>query len=802
MNRLINEPSLINRQRISLVRIIELFGERRNRGIVNVDWRHDKSVLEAFDILGQEKVLRRLRLVDIVRAEPRVKTLCERLTHLPYPIVTNIALWTIMHGFEIDLSSYEITDSLETFRRQSGLISNYVKSMGPHSKLKSQFAELGCLEGYTFRSDFDLLREVKELANPRLYRIDSWDERFKQQCGESIPIPKTFKEELSFEEYVKGAKWLTSGSSSIGRVEWFYDEIKGHFKARKNMLLNIYTPEELWEIASKWDGRIVTKPLIKNELGKMRLAVASNIESYLAESYLLYCYGHDYKLWGTITLDERPKEEFERVQEMYRCVNSGWWALPWDFKSFDHQVSQQDIITIMSTLSQRAQDAGGSLEYQQLWDKVVASYSKTFVNYEGEHHVQNGLQSGQRTTSLIGNIWNYIVLKMCIDNVECLAEYNLSQSNMVAGVRGDDTYILSRSPNLLYLLRLSYQSLGAIGNNAKFSIRQFSVEFLRNEVSSKGQYGWANRALAAVTQRKPWASDDYDPITEVCIVADNIRNVERRLGFEVERIHHANKIQWSKFTRQTYKWLTIPKHMGGLGAYDFEGWIADKKLPLLKARELPISSSVVSTNNVFVAALGLDQIEFSRTQLGQLARSEVPVDIRTTDLFGRLSILRNYRVKFSKIGLPNSGIKPVNLVLRDSDWKPKSPYFSRERYQEHTFGQLVSFYNTASRFTRELPSLGKLVKRFFPNTYATMHYLEKTGFHRSMAVDLILGKIPYANCLNIHPTLIRFCQSQIIDQLDKYKQGRSKINLQLYSDSLSATFNVVNTTNINMFYKF
>lgn len=798
----VSEDPLIERiNKVKISEIKKFWGQRRQLNRVVLDWRHDHALMASMDVLGQERTLRRLRLVDLARVDSRVKTICELLTHMSYPFLVNLSIWAIATNFDYPIWNFEICASIESYRERSAKISNYVKSIGEHSTLKTVFAELNCLEGYCFRAEFDMESEVRKLASPEIHHSKSWEWRFGRSCERWIPETRTQKVRQTFEEYIKSGGWLTSGSSSIGRIDWEYDKIHGHFKARKNMLTFIYTPEELWTIVAGWDGEIRTKPLIKNELGKIRLAVASNIESYLWESYILSCYGHDYKMWGIVTLDERPSEEFDRVQRMSQAMANGEWALPWDFKSFDHQVTTKDIQTILSVMRHRSQRAGGTVELDACWLKVIASYERCYIYHETWHHVSGGLQSGQRTTSLIGNIWNYVVLKMCLELIGEVTGSMIDFSNYQFGVRGDDTYIIGPSPHVLYLIRLGYQSLGAIGNNAKFSIRQSTVEFLRNEIGPKGQYGWPNRAIASITQRKPWASEEYNALTEVAIIADNIRNVERRLGFELPTIHHANKLQWSKFTGQSYIWLTIPRHLGGIGAYQFGGWIADKKLSLLNTVQLPIKTRVVSQENVFATALGLDQIALATHQLSSIARSEVPLDIRTTSLQWQLKTLRQLRPKFSKVQLPPSKVKFVKIVPTPKGWNKKLLHTQHEKYEGHDFPAIISFYNSARHVDKRL-RLGELIKRFFPLTFKYLQQLERHGFHRGMAIDIILGNLPTVVGSNIHPILIRFVQQQIDDVLDNYKKGRGNVNLQIISDSIQATHNVAVNIGLVKYYQY
>ena len=147
------------------------------------------------------------------------------------------------------------------------------------------------------------------------------------------------------------------------------------------MVTYLYTTDELYDLCKRWDGRLISRAFTKDELSKRRIAVASNIESYLCESYLLYNMTHVYKSWKYITLDESPAVEHNRTIEVSKLLKSGKWALPFDFKNFDHQPTTEEIQTIMS------HDLNGvdvPKQYLQEWNnikyKVINSYSNNTMS--------------------------------------------------------------------------------------------------------------------------------------------------------------------------------------------------------------------------------------------------------------------------------------------------------------------------------------------------------------------------------------------------------------------------------------
>ncbi|KAL1481246.1 hypothetical protein MTO96_034578 [Rhipicephalus appendiculatus] len=81
-----------------------------------------------------------------------------------------------------------------------------------------------------------------------------------------------------FEEWLRSCEWQRSRSSSIGRVEYEIEvdgeRRRGHFKARKNLVLDAFTFDDLVTRVRQHDTQ-ENKALVKSEFGKVRLAVSA-----------------------------------------------------------------------------------------------------------------------------------------------------------------------------------------------------------------------------------------------------------------------------------------------------------------------------------------------------------------------------------------------------------------------------------------------------------------------------------------------------------------------------------------------
>lgn len=673
----------------------------------------------------------------------RNKDIAFYLTGLTYQTALNVLIWAqALTETEIsDIISTGIFNSQQIFIEQASAISQYVKPFSQYTRAKNLLGELHVLEGYRhIDKNWNLQQEMQKLAQCNPQRPTDWAHVWDKAATQVIPNLVNLPKWESFEDYTKSLKWTTTGSSSVGKV--YYNDggkIK-HFKPRKNMVTALFTPDQIWQIVQKWDGTIKNLPVVKNELGKIRLAIASNFESYIYEAYCLDMLGHCFKNWGGITLDESVEQEYKRISRDMKLLKDQAIALPWDFAGFDHQVRTDEIQDILNRLKLLSD----SRTYD-VWDKVIGSYSHATLSDPVSgitFTVNNGLQSGQRTTSLIGNIWNAIVSRAAIDKVTGFLGYN---PQFTIGIRGDDTYILGHSIFDLYMLRLSYASFGIIGHDKKFSIREGSYEFLRNTVTETGVFGWPARAVPAITERKPWSDDMLAPANEVITIADNIRNFERRVGEAIPELHMANKFQWSKFTKQSYNWLHLPKRLGGLGIYPFKGFIPDGKLSLTPELTVNMDTEFSSFSPSYLGLSSSQSRVYNKTRFLSMVR---PSDMRNllSDIMSKFSELKEAmvrkRLKWTKTKVDYLTSCPTQPEIIKLDVPIKISLKSVDQaWPEYT--QFLSDYPGLRVATKgECGSLASITKIKYPQVAGWIKRIERYGYHRADAIDMVLGKYP------------------------------------------------------------
>lgn len=749
--------------------------------------------------------VRRLRLKDLwPHFSPKTRDFASYLTDLDLILTTNLLIWIELWGTKWGhyLRHRGWFNSISSFISATSTISSQVKRYPGTSVYKSMFAEMNVLTGY-LQNDLeptDWHDKLKDLANGGNDHSDSWEVDFKTHLDNVVTNYST-KQFTTLKQYIESGVWITSGSSSIGKVQWSKGTEHGKFKARKNMLTTIMTSDELLTLVQEWDGRLESKGFTKDELSKRRIAVASNIQAYLSESYVLYNLGHIYKNWKYITLDESPSEQHNRNVKMCDLLSEGQWALPFDFKNFDHQPTTHDITTIFDKcVSLIRVPAVFRAEWKSITNKIRDSYHNSTIEMtmNGKTYketVSGGLPSGVRLTSLLGNVWNATVTDMARTRANHVAGYQLP---LEIGVRGDDTYILSPDPAILFLFRLSYESVNAIGLDSKFGISQTTCEFLRNEIGDRSVVGWPNRSIPSITQRKPWNPMPWDLFSDPTTVSNNIYTLERRLR-PCEWLHSANMLKWAKFTGQSFRWLQLPRHMGGAGLYPFEGYIPSSCLPKF---ELPS----ISFSNKIQPHPPLDWIDLTESQLVDLNTKLLTAKLATDDVQGVQHAIRsNYLAKVRSTNITWSRTlihKPLKLLSRCDGPSPtdkfvRFPYFPETNIEAI---QLIRLYPYVAKVA-QIPPLSEVLKSKYTSFYSVMRGFERSGWHRTDAINLANGQIPTEPLKKLHPILAPYVRRYIKAKGCLYWRGRKNISRNIITASNAAVTSLLSQPTVNM-YKF
>ncbi|QQP18684.1 RNA-dependent RNA polymerase [Soybean thrips-associated totivirus 2] len=772
---------LMRKGRLSKARIYSKWSSHDTTTFKQIPTVQDKYLCELFKCTNQELSIRRLRLSSLLKTDPELTKMCGWFTHLPYALVTNLTIYATLWGIEhvMEMKGHGWFNTVDDFLRITSEVNAYVKGFAKEATLKQQFCELQSLHGHMFESsNWNLLDEAKELTSPGNHTHFHTRQHWLKTIEENTPDREHPPTKVSFEEYVKEAMWITSGSASIGRIDWSWDGDKGHFKARKNMLTCLYTPDELWQIALNWDGHIRNRQIIKNECGKMRLAIASNIESYLHESYLLDQYGHSYTRWSFMTLDEPVSRATKRNIEIMESLSQGLIGMPWDFKGFDRQPTTQELEDMLHALFH---NMFGDKDIFDVYNKVIHSYyhAELTVTEKAKTYkfkVNGGVQSGQRFTSLLGNLWNRYKTIQAIDLASGLLGYKPVYN---IGLRGDDTYVLSTTYSEAIALRLGYAGVHAIGHNKKFSIRPYSVEFLRNEINPTEVVGWSARTIPSITQRKPWSDTPFDPMQEVTIIASGINTTMRRSKCSGRTLHDANMRQWSQFLKLSNRWLKLPRHLGGVGVYPWEGWVPDCGLPPTTHPDFRVDTKVVAHNPPYLDGI----VEPTTYSLQKLKTMISPGDI--VGMSGKAARLA--RLHYSKVKPKWSRVSTHHRYLDLPDLTISEHKIYRQPRKGAYLRATQTGWPEAMRFISDYGfyrapgsrSLGSMLREYYPLFYAKMKQYERQGWHRTDAIKLVTGDVPFEYSHTINPNAIGHLKIPVKENLPLLGYGRKIIGMRL-----------------------
>jgi len=736
--------------------------------------------------------IRRMRLIDISKVMTDEEWAALSTIRLDYITMSNLAVYIILHGVNHfkQLRSTGIFNSWQTFTDIAKNVSSYTKRLNTPLQTKQKYAELGTLTGYQQLPypGFNYDEEVQALADGGEEHGDKdWKNTFSQAL-KKIDNGSYYdaKPYITFEEYITNGEWLTSGSSSIGHVHWEMDSKTGHFKARKNMLLELYTPQQIIDLVNNWDGVLYSKAIIKNELGKVRIAVASNLEAYLTESYLVRLTGHIYKGWEGITLDENPNEYIKRAKDTQKLLSQGAFCLPFDYAGFDRQPQTWEVQKIVSYYANH----NASNVPPQDRSRITAMLSKTLKSYSHsvllgtnagktkEYTVEGGVPSGVRLTSLVGNVWNAVMTRIARDRVKAILGYD---PVLQVSLRGDDSLIVCKTGIECYMVRLAYQSINAIGNNLKFGITQSEGEFLRSVYTPTKVTGWVNRAIPSITQRKPWNPEPWTPNSEPKILHDNIDLMMRRIGLKDSRLHHAAKMKWSHYVHQSYKWLELPVRLGGFGLYEWDGWVPDRRLPSAQKPSIVVKEELIATAPTW--------IELTATEVAQLAQTKMTSKMVADDIPGiQTTLTRKLKDKYKKTEITWEQHKVTtyklpfnNITLAIGPTKIPKFHAKVDTQSTTNFPHLTQFlreYNEVANI-KTIPTLSTYLPENYPSVWEMVSQLEKQGWHRTDAINLTLGKIPTEPTQNINPTLTPYVQ-QYLEDAGAYKwRGRETIGRKL-----------------------
>ncbi len=489
--------------------------------------------------------MRRMRITDfsnIIRSH-KYLSYCSEMK-MDYIWTMNFVLWCLCYPEFFDKIKYfNCFLDRDSFFEWGTKQSRLTKVSSATRLERSAFSEITALLGYkVFDPQFDIDKEAEKLANSGIEKTNWWNEVFFSFRAEGQHIDVN-----GFPDYVKKVDWITAGSASKKTKIKFTDGEEKNTMCKKNFLPFLFSSEELVSDAQSTNLQI-NKALIKDELAKRRLAVASDNNTYLKQSYGLSKFSFSLPGCSLLYDNSQMIDMFNEIKEKI----SGNYGEPLDFEAFDHQPTLAELKYIHSFYVTDDLNFITNSFFSDLDRATLSTKDKTY-------DIKGGLQSGQRTTSYDGNYFSYLVKRTTQNIIKQLFPYIFDPVYTL--FRGDDSSDIyySKQQALLYALIPSAARI-------KFAMHKFGIffentEFLRTWINTNETVGYSSRAIPSMTQRKPWNSEPWTEFSDFLSIVESNSTIFRRSGRNIFSIEEIT----SFFPNLTLNIVYTPKHLGGIG---------------------------------------------------------------------------------------------------------------------------------------------------------------------------------------------------------------------------------------------
>jgi len=448
---------------------------------------------------------------------------------------------------------------LEYYIEASKIISTIAKNSDILGSEITNYIECQSLCGYRNPPfvNFSVVEQSKKLASSGVEH--PLEELFLQEV-KKFPVHESNAVYMSLYEWIRTGKWDTAGSSSFGKIE-----VDGKLiKCRKNTLLFVYTVEELYSTII--DFKPINKVVVKSELTKNRIAVASDLGTYFLMTWVNYLAGEFEHDWDEIAYDETYNLEKSRIMNFLERNKRGEHALPYDFQEFDHQPQKTELMALLelkiNMMWLRVPEEERERD-RQLVEKLKFSITNAKLSgydngTEFVMDVDGGVLSGWFFTSYFGNGWNLGQSKVACNIIR---DMGLTAPQMY--IKGDDCVFFCDSKDTLYLFVAIMESNEMKTSQGKFSLHRSCCEFLRVRYTDKA-YGYVMRTIPGITQRKPWSNQAWTDEVVLTNLYSTVETIKRRHG-NTESLMQTFIERWCTIKNISKTVVHVPRERGGFG---------------------------------------------------------------------------------------------------------------------------------------------------------------------------------------------------------------------------------------------
>lgn len=501
----------------------------------------------------------------------------------------------------------------------------------------------------------------------------------------------------------------------------------------KETILNNIISRELTQVA---------KVLIKHEPTKLRPVAVTGLEATFAQNYILGICQILFDSNTHLAIMQNNLDKYARYCSIVQDVKDRKYMCPFDWASFDHQITNDMIIKVLEVLE-------NVINTMYISDKIKTDFAlacskvkdqltnvKVFLSFSSKIktdivRVEGGLLSGWQLTSFLGSVINFGCLN--IFNL-LITEKGLLDSAFYNDIfSGDDSSLTFNNLNAAVCFVDFCRYMNIDVNLRKNYISTDHTEFLRYIFTSDSILGVPVRAVCAVLWRKPTSQPMLDELMKGRDIVSNWMLLRSRLRNDVSEkffeLMVSDLVYGLKLTREEIlAYLATPAAFGGLGCdatfksdiwFRLEPGVMRSKFevisPLSGLKDIKIKFS--STYSKF------DSLKFDK---------DIVASVLDPKMFGRL-------VKPRKVSIikPFSDLRLSRFVLLNAQAIKRLP---------------------KPRFIKGLPVTGRslLIDQMIRNKdYDNIHSvidqeqrdlsikIEKNG-GRHVWLDWIKGKLPYS----------------------------------------------------------
>lgn len=669
--------------------------------------RDDDFSKELFPFRSKgDKTLRRTRFHDLhycFNDHPQFTRWILRAIGLDYVRALNTLhyLFTIpqTYGVEDILFCQEITD----LDKMTEKLTNVLKASDCEDGWEL-FVELKCLTGYRLSPwpGFDETESTRELASGYGDKHDMFFSFAHWLKVATVNAKLRTPKHLTLRAWIEAGEWITAGSSSEGHLSLTFNGQDYRVKCRKNFVLDVLTVDDLMELSET--GKQVSKAFAKNELGKVRIAVCSDIGTYLLMSWFCHVCGSSYKSWKWTTRNETGTTKLTRMQKMVHALRLGLFGMAWDYKGFERQVRTAvmiDMLEHFAVVGDALIPDGMRVEFEKLKKILLDSFNDAIlVSPDGKNvfKVTGGLQSGLFITSSTGDAVGLSAAEAALSLLATLGIERIPDD--LVWIQGDDASYVDGWVPKLQLIDWVLDAMDWRAATGKFGITTGRTEFLRVAVTSTGCRGYIARAIASLTQRKPWSDSPPTQMDEIEALVDAANTVYRRggsnIGDKLLRI-------WCRKHKVSYIVARTPRIHGGLGLSEPILWT---RVPVVKYGRLPSLNADIKTtwrvNELEMLAekvnLSLSKVEFADLAQKQIA----PVIIGDNVKGVRNEVRKTWNEQISQVSHKVIDTKPLLLIETKLPLEPSETDYGSYSYVDAKIGPYSIFDIDKKQLEREL----------------------------------------------------------------------------------------------------